>query len=174
MILFFLFAALWTFPPANSCGEEAIDGGQLDFQLDHSKPLGLIEESGANAKVVGITQYGLTTKVKQNLTFDEAKTSGTNVVYPDTTPEIIWFAQFGILGSMRNNFSRSYQIEWYSPDGKLYLRNKFKSGFWNETFAKTSLKLPRPLPDSLIGRWRVRVWKKKALLDDRYFEIVRS
>jgi hypothetical protein len=169
-----LLAVVEIFPQANSRGEEAIDGGELDFQFDRSNPLGLIAEGGANAKAVGITQYGLTTKVEQNLILDEAKTSGTNIVFPDTTPEVIWFAQFGIRGSMKNNFSRSYQIEWYSPDGKLYLRNKFKSGFWNETFAKTSLKLPKPLPDLLIGRWRVRVWKKKTLLDDRYFEIVRS
>ena len=93
-------------------------------------------------------------------------------VFPDTVTQIIWFAQFSIAGSLKNDVSRSYRIQWISPDQTLFRENRFKAGFWNETFAKTTLKLEQPLPRNLIGRWRVRGWKKETLIDDRYFEIV--
>ncbi len=143
------------------------------FRFDSQVKLGTVERSEANPDAAGILKYGLATKVKQTITFDDVKTSGANVVFPATTKEIFWYALFGLRGSLKNNISRSYSIEWYSPGEKLYHKQKFKSGFWNETFVKTPLKLQPPLQDSLIGVWHVRVWKKDTLIDDRYFEIVK-
>lgn len=150
-----------------------INGDPLAFNINAQVPLGQVEGSGADPSKAGISQYGLTTSVKQKWSLDEAKTSGANVVYPSTISELFWFAQFSIAGSARNNFSRGMHIQWIQPDGKIYRKEDFKVGFWNETFAKTSLKLSQPLPTDLIGRWRVRVWKGEQLVDDRFFEIVR-
>jgi len=147
---------------------------ELGFKINPDVPLGSVEGSGANPDAVGMTQYGLAKNVKQKWNFVDADAAGANVVFSDKTNEIYWFAQFGFKGSVLNNVSRTFRIKWYSPNGRLYHEAVFKSGLINETFIKTVLKLNPPLEDGLIGRWRVRVWKKDMLIDDRYFEIVRT
>lgn len=182
LLLIFLIALGWLWPSIGIGSEVSVtktsqrqdDRAPEHFLINDEQPLGLISESGANAKAVGITEYGLTTQVKQKWTFDHVETAGILNVFPDTTREIFWFAQFGIAGSFKNNFVRSFRIAWHAPDGSVHREQKFKSSLINETFVKTSLKLPQPLPDHLIGRWRVRVWKKDTLIDDRVFEIVRT
>lgn len=160
-------------PPAMSQLDKGIDGALSDFRFDPAAPLGRVEGSRADPGKVGILDCGLATHVQQSLTLDSAAASGNNVVFSDQTKEIIWFALFDSRGGFANNFSRTYRIEWYSPDGRIFHQQKFKAGFWNETMAKTSLRLATPVEGALIGRWRVRVSKKTLLIDDRYFEIVR-
>lgn len=164
------------FVPLSAVSAPATDASAdpANFKIDPNVPLGVVEGSGADPKAAGIEECGLSTKVKQAWTFDRVKTAGTNLVFPHTTNEIFWFAQFGIKGSMQNNISRSYRIKWISPDGELYAGEDFKSSLWNETFVKKSLRLEVPMKDELIGRWRVRVWKNRTLIDDRYFEIIRT
>lgn len=160
--------------PAEAQGFQEQDSSPAFFEIDTQLPLGLIEASAPDPEAVGLQDYGLTTKVKQKLTFNGVKSSGVLNIFPDKTPEIFWFAQFTIKGSIQNNVSRKYRIAWYAPDGKIFHEQRFKSSLINETFVKTPLKLPQPLPEELIGRWRVTVWKKDLLIDDRYFEIVRT
>ena len=153
---------------------EEVQNQEIDFKFDPSNPLGTVEESKVDPEAAGIIEYGLTTKLKTGFTTTMMKAKPTSVVFPDKVDEIIWYAFFGVRGGFKNNFSRRYHVQWYAPDGTLYLEEDFKAGFINETVAKTSLRLNLPLKDSFIGRWRVRVWKKNTLLDDRYFEIVRT
>lgn len=134
--------------------------------------LGVIESPELNPHAMGIKECGLSTSVKQKWTFTDVKTKGNLLVFPDTTPEIFWFAQFGLRGSAQNNISRSYHIQWIRPDGKVHHEEQFKSSLWNETFIKKSIEFKVPIQRFLLGRWRVRVWKKNQLIDDRYFEII--
>ncbi len=142
------------------------DSGQGD--------LGVIASSELNQAAAGIKECGLTTHVKQNWDFGSVKTSGNNVIFSNNTPEIIWFAQFTIRGSMKNDVARKYRIQWIPPNGGIFHDEEFKSSLWNETFIKKSIQFKTPIEKPYIGRWRVRVWKKDTLIDDRYFEIIRS
>ena len=143
-----------------------------NFKIDTAAPLGVIQSSGADPDAAGIQECGLSTKVKQAWTFDHVKTAGTNLIFPRTTKEIFWYAQFTLKGGAKNNISRSYRIEWINPQGQVHASENFKSSLWNEMFIKKSLQLDVPAKEELIGRWRVRVWKRQTLIDDRYFEIV--
>lgn len=142
--------------------------------MEKAGDLGVIESAELNPAIVGIKECGLSTSVKQKWTYAEVKTKGNSLVFPDSTREIIWFAQFGLRGSMKNNMSRSYRIQWIAPDGSIFLDEKFKSSLWNETFVKKSIQFEIPIKEQSIGQWRVRVWKKDQLIDDRYFEILKT
>lgn len=142
--------------------------------LPVSADLGVIESPELNPEAAGIKECGVAAKVKQKLTFQDVKTSGNNLVFTDKTPKLFWFAQFGISGSLKNNLLPAYRIQWFSPDGQIFHEEKFKASFWNETFIKKSIDLKTPVQSPCLGRWRVRVWKKDVLIDDRFFEIVKS
>ncbi len=159
----FCIVSLALFPIAASASEAVMP-----------KDLGVIESAELQPQTEGIKECGVTTKVKQKWTFQDVKTSGNNLVFTDKTSQIFWFAQFNLSGSMKNNISRSYRIQWLSPDGQIFKDENFKASFWNETFIKKSIKLEAPVQAPHIGIWRVRVWKKDVLLDDRAFEIVKS
>lgn len=154
--------------------QQTIAGEALDFEFNSEMPLGRVEGSGADPEAVGLDHFGLAASMKPAVTMIEAKTTHEGLVFSDQTSEILWFGQFGPRGMVQNNFSRTFRAEWYSPDGKIYHRAKFKSGFFNEALARTPLKLEQPVQDDLLGRWRVKVWKKDTLIDDRYFEIQHS
>ena len=142
-------------------------------EASENHDLGRIASPDLDRNTAGIQECGLTTWVKQKWTYTDVKTKGNNLVFTANAREIIWFAQFNIQGMMKNDISRKYRIQWISPDGKIYREEKFKSSLWNESFIKRSIKFNSTIEKPYIGRWRVRVWKKDSLIDDRFFEIAK-
>ncbi len=153
----------------------ALDGQALEeFKLDSNAPLGEVEGSPLNPGAVGLAEYGLAQKVSMAGASIGAKAQHSAVVFPQSIDKIFWYGVFDMGGMAANQIPRTFWIEWYSPDGELFLRNKFKANIFFEGFMKTPLELRQPLDESLIGRWRLRVWHKDILVDDRYFEIIRT
>lgn len=145
----------------------------VNFQFDASAPLGFVEGSGAIPGKLGVEDCGLALSIKRKMSVVDIETGGNALVFPASVEKIIWYARFGLKGAMQQQIPRTFFIEWYGPDGKLYHSAKFKSSFWMEDLIQSSLELPKPVSQERIGRWRVRVFCKKELLDDRYFEIVK-
>lgn len=147
---------------------------ETDFKIDLSQPLGFIKESGADPASIGIAQWGVAQDVKTNWDPNKfgLKTKGEQLQFPRTIKQLYWYASFSMEGMLKHQVPKAYNIEWVQPDGKIFQKNSFKSSFWNETYLKTKINLPQPIAENLIGRWRVRVWSKNHLIDDRYFEIV--
>jgi Zn-dependent protease with chaperone function len=132
--------------------------------------LGPMLASEADPQKVGMIEAGLAEDVDNFVLGVRAKGEGS--VFPANLREIVWYAKFDPTGGMKHYVSRKYRIQWYQPDGTLFYEEEFKAGLWNETLAKATLRLNPPLDTKLIGRWRVRVWKKDRLVDDRYFQII--
>jgi hypothetical protein len=146
----------------------------MDFQFDPSAPLGFVEDSGADPDKFGVAECGLALDVKRKASIIDIDASMRNLVFPATTRKIVWYARFGPKGMAQQQIPRKFKIEWYGPDGKLYHQVEFKSSFWMEDLVKQDLEFSAPLLPEMTGRWRVRVFCKGELLDDRYFEIVRA
>lgn len=147
---------------------------QIEFAIDTQCPLGFNAESGADPASVGIAQWGVAreAKVSWNPNTLGIKAQGAQLLFPSTISCLYWYATLSPEGMMKHQMPKGYTIEWYQPSGSLFKQNKFKSSFWNESYLRTKVEFPKPLPETLIGRWRVRVSNDTQLIDDRYFEIV--
>jgi len=170
ILFIFLSGCASTYTP--SAYESTVDS-QIAFNFDGNAPLGFVEGSGADPSRYDLANFGLAKDAKLAMNIVNTKTKGRSEVFPDTVEQIEWYALLGNKGILQNQIPRTFFIQWYSPDGKLYHSDKFKASFWLEHFMKTSLKLSQPLDEKLIGRWRARVWRKDMLVDDRYFEIIK-
>ncbi|MSR77651.1 MAG: hypothetical protein EXS63_05435 [Candidatus Omnitrophica bacterium] len=163
LVLFFSLGVLET----AWCSDE-------DFKINIDQPLGVIEASHPDPSGGGVRQCGLAKEVRLNLTFDGVKGSGFGVMFSDKNRDIYWYAVLGLkAAAMNNTFGKPFRIEWISPDGKIFHQQKFGTG-WTDLLAKTNLHLRSPFNRDWLGRWRVKVWKKDKLIDDRYFEWVQS
>jgi len=154
--------------------DQSFDGGSLDFKFDTNLPLGSLANSGANPAKVGLEDYGIARKAKLSVSLLTPVLEGAGVVFPDTIEDLCWYGVLGPTGILMNQIPRKYYADWYSPDGKLYERQKFRASFWFEGFMKTTIAFKQPMDKTLIGRWRVRVHQGDTLVDDRYFEIVET
>lgn len=92
--------------------------------------------------------------------------------FPPDSGKIFWFAKFKYRGWFTDLFSGKLRIEWYAPNNRLYHEEIFKISD-DPSFACVALELDRELGDRALGQWRVRVWKKDKLIDERGFRIVK-
>lgn len=150
-------------------------GSPEGFKMDMSAPLGPIGGSPADPRAFGFMEYGLAAEAKLDLlNQNQHSVKNAGLIFPSSREKIFWYAHFDTLGSMKNQASRKYWIQWFSPDGKLYYQEEFKVSLAYPKFAKTKLEFPRPFPETLAGKWRVRVGRKEQVGDDRYFRIVQT
>lgn len=92
--------------------------------------------------------------------------------FPPDIGKIFWFAKFKDRGPFTDLFPGKFRIEWYAPNNRLYHKEIFKVSD-DPSFACVALELDQELGDRALGQWRVRVWKKDKLIDERGFRIVR-
>jgi len=175
LILVFAFSACATnSQPSYSASHSgtAFNGDPLDFKIDTLAPLGRIDGSGSDPDAFGVAECGLALEVKRKASIIEIDAKMNNLVFPASSGKIVWFARFGMKGMLQQQIPRSFKIEWYDPGSHLYAHSEFKSSFWAEDLIQSDLVLPATVPPEMIGRWRVRVWCKGKLLDDRYFNLM--
>ncbi len=116
-----------------------------------------------------IDDYGFATGVDRTL-FSWSPIGRRNAFAADDR-QIIWFAKLSNVGKMKDAWSNGkYSIEWIAPGGQIYLRETFKPGTYNQDLLYSTLKLFE-LPNVPTGQWRVKVWRKKTLINDQYFQI---
>lgn len=149
--------------------------GDLDhFKIDMSAPLGSVSDSEAKPKKYGLAQYGLACDAQLSVFSKSVKVKQAGLIFSSKKKKIVWYGLFNAKGSMLNNFGRTFWIRWISSDGRVYHQKEFKTKMGYPNFAKTELEFPEPFDALFYGRWRVQVGKKKTLIDDRYFEIIKT
>jgi len=141
--------------------------GKSDFQ---NIPLGPVPGVEDNYRILKIKRVGVARSVETKDRGYQPNPIGMSDVFPVSVQRIGWFAEFTYGGQLKNAFSKNFEVEWFSPDGKLYRSESFsvENHAW---YTWTSVWLDPALGSLAIGKWRVRVWKKEQLVDDRVFEI---
>lgn len=101
--------------------------------------------------------------------------SGHQKVFELGDKAIAWKGRFHGTGKSKNQPSREIRVEWYTPDLTLYKKENCKLSLASsELGARSELHLDPALGDWLVGQWRVLVWEKDKLIDDRSFRVVKS
>lgn len=98
---------------------------------------------------------------------------GGGYFFSDKTKELVWYARQSRLKTFSSGVAKSLVIYWFKPDGTLYQRSKKISYDYRSAFLH-KIKFDAELDPGLRGNWRVRVWEKDRLVDDRVFKIVKS
>lgn len=143
--------------------EEEREIEESDFQA------GLVLDDNPQPESVGILEAGVAEKIKIGILTPKAV--GPSDVFSPKLKEITWYCFFDSTGQMKNSFFPKYFIEWYKPNGDLLTRKNLKPRASRPALMDSKLELKQPLHPSWVGRWRVKVFKKKKLVDDRYFYI---
>lgn len=92
---------------------------------------------------------------------------GERGVFPLSSETITWYGRF--------SQARELTVYWYTPDLTLYKKESPKVSFaGGEALARSELNFDPSLGDWLVGRWRVLVWEKDRLIDDRSFRVVKG
>ena len=114
----------------------------------------------------GITAMGLSKDVKASMGY-VGEIQGNLSRFLLTDGEVMWYCR------LKRRFRRpKFAVVWVSPNGQIFKQDYFQNVWEDHEFAKTTLKLDPQRPDIFLGRWRVTIYEKKELVDDRFFEVV--
>lgn len=154
------------------CGK-VLFANELRVAIDPSARNGSIKEDFLSYQEHRFSDLGLALSVKDrtfSTSFDlEAKVKGGGLVFPSATEEINWYAY---RAQHRTGFSLKQlklRVFWYAPGGELVQEDKAKN---KVTLFTSKLKLQNISSEKRLGKWRVRVFDKEKIFDDRYFEVI--
>ena len=148
---------------------------EKDFSTDLDSPeLGSLVDVFSSSESFGFQKWGLAKSVRFRAFPLKLEITGQQLLFSSSTTEITWFAQLSQKGQLRTIFKKGgFYIKWYSPDNRLYFEEDVSGELRRSgVYMHSVLKLPQPLPAELLGVWRVKVFKKDKLLDDRKFKII--
>lgn len=115
-----------------------------------------------------ITRAGFAEEVSANWFTNNIYRKDGPAVFSHETKEVVWFMGFQ-LGSFFGN--TEFKAKWIGPDGNVYTEQVFKNLPENWDHAITALPVRGTPASALIGKWKIEVYHKDALIAKRIFEI---
>ncbi len=120
----------------------------------------------------GIDEVGVARDV-DNLLFGSS-VQGAGAHFSLADKRVTWYVKFkeGLFANLKAAMKRpKFRAVWYGPSGEVWKEDEFTIASGNSRLARNTLKFDS-CGDKCVGTWRVQVWKKEELLDEREFEVV--
>ncbi len=147
------------------------------ISMNPTASLGQASSLSAEPTEYGFKEAGLARSAKTLLFAYKVKTEGAGLIFPDTVSEIVWYGLIDVQKYYYQVIKPTYYIQWFKPDGTL-VRDKtlrpFTPSCPTDGFYVDELSFKKISSDERVGRWRVRVFRKDRLVDDRYFKIIKA